>query len=224
MNRRPGLLGSAVALAVMLAASAWAWQQLPADASVPVHWGPDGSPDRYGGKVLGLLGLPAVAGGVALLLAVVPSLEPRAEHLARSQRAYTLTWVATMAFLAVVHLVAVVGAVGLDAPVTSLVVVAAGVLLAVIGVALRRVRSTYTFGIRTPWTLDSERAWERTHALGGVLLVVVGVATAVAGALAAPPVQVAVLVGGLAAVLLAVLVVSYLAWRADPDRRGDPGV
>ncbi|HEY8339817.1 MAG TPA: DUF1648 domain-containing protein [Egibacteraceae bacterium] len=224
MNRRPGLIGSAIALAVMLAASAWAWPQLPADARVPVHWGLDGTPDRYGGKVLGLLGLPAIAIGVALLLAVVPAVEPRAGNLARSQRAYSVTWVATMAFLAVVHLAAVASAVGVDVPVTSAAVVAAGALLAVVGVALRRTRSTYTFGIRTPWTLDSDRAWARTHAVGSVLFVALGVATAVAGLLSAPRVQVAVLLGGLAAVLLALLAVSYVTWRTDPDRRSDGGV
>jgi uncharacterized membrane protein len=42
-----------------------------------------------------------------------------------------------------------------------------GGLLAVIGNYFQALRPNYFIGIRTPWTLQSEQVWKKTHKLGG---------------------------------------------------------
>ena len=37
-----------------------------------------------------------------------------------------------------------------------------------------QIRSNFMMGIRTPWTLSSDLAWEKTHRLGGWLFMVAG--------------------------------------------------
>ena len=61
---------------------------------------------------------------------------------------------------------------------------ALGVLLAVLGNFMGKIRYNYVMGVRTPWTLASERVWDRTHRVVGPLFVLWGLAvlaSAVAG-------------------------------------------
>ena len=56
-----------------------------------------------------------------------------------------------------------------------------GLLLSVLGSLLGQVRPNWFFGIRTPWTLSSERSWTATHRLGRWVLLVMGLAIGLAG-------------------------------------------
>jgi uncharacterized membrane protein len=99
-----------------------------------------------------------------------------------------------------------------------------GGLFVAIGSVLGRVRSNFFFGIRTPWTLTSERSWEKTHRLGGWLFVAEGVLVA-AGALLRPgELWVTLLVGSIVAMLVVLTVYSYVVWRYEtkPPHKLDP--
>lgn len=71
-------------------------------------------------------------------------------------------------------------------------------------------------GIRTPWTLSSERSWERTHQLGARLFAGLGVLVALSAAL--PEVGVFLIPGGAGVVIVVLFVFSYVVWRDDPDK------
>jgi uncharacterized membrane protein len=93
-----------------------------------------------------------------------------------------------------------------------------GVLLAVIGNYLPRIRSNWFLGIRTPWTLSSERVWRDTHRIGGRAFVLGGVAMVLAGFVPgafarALSVSVVVAAAGIP------VVYSYLAWRREAAGR-----
>jgi uncharacterized membrane protein len=75
-------------------------------------------------------------------------------------------------------------------------------------------------GIRTPWTLTSDRSWARTHRLGGRLFVLEGLILVVAGLLGiGGPVQVGLIIAGVAIIVGVAFVYSYIVWRDDPERR-----
>jgi uncharacterized membrane protein len=220
MNRRPMILVSAVVIGVMLVASVWAWSSLPADAQVPIHWGPDGQPDGYAGKAIGLLLLPAIAAAVAAVFWVLPRIEPRRANLERSGKAYAATWIGVMLLLGGLHLLAISVAMGADLDLTRIVLMGTGALFIVIGNYLPKVRSNFLMGIRTPWTLTSDRSWTKTHRLGGRLFVLEGLILVVAGLLGiGGAVQVGLIIAGVAIIVGVAFVYSYLVWRDDPERR-----
>lgn len=220
MNRRPMILTSLAVLGVMLAASVVAWLQLPADAQVPTHWGPDGQPDGWADKTVGLFLLPAIAAAVTALFALIPGIEPRRENLARSGKAYGATWIAVMLLLCGLHLLAVSVALGAELDLTRIVMIGTGGMLIAIGNYLPKVRPNYMMGVRTPWTLASDRSWRRTHRLAGRLFVVAGLLIAALGLIG---IGGSLLVGTLLATVAVVIVItfaySYQEWKADPERR-----
>jgi uncharacterized membrane protein len=213
---------SAIVVVAMFALSAWAWGRIAGDR-IPVHWGINGQPDGYGGKFEGLLLVPLITVGIAVLFTVIPRIEPRRLHFAQSMGPFLAVWFAMLAFMAALHVAIVVSAFG--HPVDMSVVMGGGIgaLSIVIGAVLGRVRSNFLFGVRTPWTLSSERSWRLTHRLAGRLFVASGAATIVAALVALPTGWsalpfVALLAGDIGAALVAV-VYSYVVWRDDPDRQ-----
>ena len=43
------------------------------------------------------------------------------------------------------------------------------------GLMMRVAKRNFFIGIRTPWTLSSDRVWNQTHKVGGVLFIACGV-------------------------------------------------
>jgi uncharacterized membrane protein len=129
---------------------------------------------------------------------------------------------ATLLLMAAIHVAAVLSTVGVDVNVSSVSVVTLSVLLCVMGVALRRVRSSWLFGIRTPWTLTSERSWKRTHEVGSVVFLVVGIASLLVALAADPSVALWAQLGAIGVGVVGLVVYSYLVWRNDPHRTEPP--
>lgn len=219
MKTRPYLISAGLVVLGMLAVSAWAWPQIPDGAQVPIHWGIDGQPNGFAPKWQGLLMLPALTAGIALVLAFAPRVDPRAGNIQRSATAYWAIAVAALVLMVVVHVAAVLAATGRAVNIGMIVSLAVGGLFVVVGNFLGKTRSSWIFGIRTPWTLSSELAWTRTHRLGGYLFVLLGIAVILVAFVAPGGPDAFVLLGGLALVILTVVSYSYLVWRDDPDRQ-----
>jgi uncharacterized membrane protein len=49
-----------------------------------------------------------------------------------------------------------------------------GVLFIFIGVLMRKAKRNFFIGIRTPWTLSSDRVWDETHRIGAILFMASG--------------------------------------------------
>lgn len=220
MNRRPMILLSVAVVAAMLVLAAWAWAQLPADAQVPVHWGVDGRPDGFADKTVGLFLLPGIAALIAILLAVIPSIEPRRANLERSGKPYGATWIGVMLLLGVIHVLAVGVALGAELDVTRIMLIAAGALFVVIGNYLPKTRPNYLLGIRTPWTLTSDLSWTRTHRVGGRLFMLEGAILVASGLLdVGSGALLGLIIGGLALIVGIMFAYSYVVWKDDPARR-----
>lgn len=212
----------AVCVLLMLGASGYGWVQLPDDARIPTHWGVNGLPDQYSSKAFGLLLMPVIAGVLVPTLLMVLRFDPRKAHVAQSRRPITLIVMALLVFLTVIHLAMVAISLGQALSMNAVVLNGVGGLFMVLGYAMRSLHSNFLVGIRTPWTLSSERSWHKTHQLGSVLFIASGVLTVVLGWTAPAG---AAAIGLLVSILGSVVVLfaySYIVWRDDPERINGP--
>lgn len=219
MAFRRGLLWSGIIVVMMLTLSAYAWVVLPADVRIPTHWGMSGQPDAYGGKAEGLLLLPAITAGLALLLFFIVRIEPRQRHIRLSTKAYMAIWLAVLGLMAVIHAFAVATALGIALDINIVLPIALGVLFVIIGNYFGKLRSNYFAGIRTPWTLSSDLAWDQTHRFGGKLFVLIGIIFIFSTLFHDPVLFFYLLMGELLLVTVLLTVYSYFAWRGDPNKR-----
>ncbi|MEM7156858.1 MAG: SdpI family protein [Myxococcota bacterium] len=208
-----------VLTALMFGASVWAWPQVPADASIPVHWGFDLQPDRYGGRVEGLFMMPIVGLILSVVMALAPRFAPRRENLRRSRGAYDAIRVAVLAFITMLHGAVVLEATGHALSMSLVLPVSLGLLLVAIGNLMGKLRSNHFVGVRTPWTLSSDLSWDKTNRLAGRIFVGLGGAMMVAGLLGGSSTVLSTLLGGLVAMVVVVFVYSRHVWSRDPNRR-----
>lgn len=226
---RTGLIFSAAAVTVMAGASWWMEQNIPADvAQLPVHWGADGRPDRFLPRNEALQTywlLPGVAVVLSILLAILPSIDPLKANIHRSWRAYLTAWIGSMALLALVSvgvaLMTVRAATG-DADSDQFVrwvMAGMGMLFIFLGDAMPKTRPNFFVGVRTPWTLSSDLAWQKTHRLAGWLFVLAGF-WAIVAAFTLNGIALALAVTGPVLLATAVSAIySWMVWKDDPDKR-----
>jgi uncharacterized membrane protein len=219
MNLRRFYLLSAAALVVMVATGAWGLAQVGLHATVPTHWNVQGEVDGTGPAWFAFLMIPAITVAIVALMALIPRIEPRRENLRRSAPAYRTTSIAVVLLMTVVQVVVVTAGLGHDVPVGFLVGGGVGVLFVVLGNVMATVRSNFMFGVRTPWTLSSERSWDRTHRLVGRLFVVTGLLMIVIALTGIMWLVMAVMLVMLVVTLVGGYWYSYQQWRIDPDHR-----
>ena len=225
---RTGLIFTLGATAVMAAISLAASATFPETGNMPVHWGVDGSPDRWadrGTASLVLWSTPASALFAGLILTLAPLIDPRRTNLESGRRGYLAIWISVMILLVFVQggiaLQMMRGAGGEETNSSGMVrwiIAGAAALIVIVGNYLPKTRSSFFFGVRTPWTLSSDLAWERTHRLAGPLFMAAG-ALGLAGAFIFDGILLAVQLTvwvGIAAIVS--VVYSYFAWRSAPDR------
>lgn len=195
--------------------SAIVFVQIPEGVEVPLHWGIDGTPDRYGPAWQGLFMPPAVMAFVLGILSILKWIEPRQENLQKSMRARGGIALAVVLMMLVVQAGTISIALGNEVPMVRLVLFAVGLMLMVMGNFLGKTRSNFFIGIRTPWTLSSDEVWRRTHRLGGKLFMVAGAAmTAGAWVLAEANLKYLIVAGVVPASVIPV-VYSWWLWRQE---------
>lgn len=207
------------AVLVQLGLAAWAFGQTGLDATVPIHWGPDGQVNGYGPAWFAFLLSPVISLGMAVLLGLIPRIEPRKQNLALSASAYRQMGMAMMLLFTLVQAGICLAATGHDVPMALLIGMGVGLMFAVIGNVMGTVRSNYLFGVRTPWTLASDLSWDKTHRLAGRCFFIGGVVMIVLSLLGNPFLVFGGMMGFLVVVLPVVTIYSYRVWKGDPARR-----
>lgn len=201
-------------LSAMFALAAWTWHLAP--ARVPVHWGLDGRPDRFGGRFEGVFLQPLLALGTAVLLAFLPRLDPGRANYATFAGAYAFMRTLVLVVLAGVQVATTETIRGHAVDMMRIVPPMTGLLFIGFGNVLGKVRPNWFVGIRTPWTLSSKRSWSQTHRAGGWVFVGVGLLLTTLSVLRAPAWRVVVFAVSVVA-MLGLVVYSYLVWKDDPD-------
>lgn len=171
------------AVGLALVAAAWAasvliYPRLP--ATIPTHWDLHGKVDRYGPKGLSLFLLPAFMASFLVFFRLVPILSPRNFEVDSFRPTYLFLMVVSTAVFAYLHAVILLAtwqAVQKAAhPVDIGRAMFAGVFLflALVGNVLGKIRRNFYMGVRTPWTLASDRVWNDTHRLAAWTMVAGG--------------------------------------------------
>ena len=161
-----------VCFTLLVAFSVWAYPRLP--PRVPIHWGLDGRPDGWSTPLVATVVAPVILAGLGLLFTVLPRIDPRRESYIRHQRAYWQLVNGILIAVAGVQLLVVGSGLGWNVNVGMGVALLVGGLFVYLGILLPRMEANWFVGIRTPWTLSSDRVWRETHRVGAGGFIVLG--------------------------------------------------
>lgn len=202
-------------IAAMFVASAVAYPSAP--DTVPIHWGINGEANGWGGKLEGLFLLPLMTAGIYLLLLFLPKIDPKRVNYEKFGGVYRIIRTLLVVFMAGLHGVIIASIQGASIDVGMAVLVMVGLMLAVMGNYLGKLKPTWFVGIRTPWTLTSELSWNKTHRLGGKFFVIFGLLLFLAGIIGQEWLFIAAFSLFMVSILFLV-VYSYIVWKSDPNK------
>lgn len=171
---RTEIAGIAVIL-LSFAASLWFWPQMP--EKMATHWGMKGQVNGYMPKFWGLFFVPILQLVLGLFLWVIPRIDPLKANIVKFQKYYNGFIVVLLLFMLAVHLQVLLWNTGVKISPNRFIPVSLGILFFYIGILSQYSKPNWFVGIRTPWTLSSERVWEKTHKIGGKLFKMAGIIT-----------------------------------------------
>lgn len=168
----------------------------------PIHWNMQGEVDGYAGRLEAAFLFPllvSVTSAVFLTLPFIPSLRTSLEKSGKYYGRIVLVGVIALVGIQLAIMLQVFGK--FEAPRYAMLILAS--LFMVMGNWMGKIRRNKIVGIRTPWTLASDVVWERTHRVGGPLLVAMGLITGLSTILTHRPiVPLSIMFAGTTAILI----------------------
>jgi uncharacterized membrane protein len=149
------------------------WNRLP--EQMASHWNINDQVDGYMSRFWGVFMLPLISLGMFLLFLVIPNIDPLKANIAQFREAFNLFITLITGFMLYIHALTLLWSLGYTSfGMSRAMLPALGLLFIFIGSMLRKAKRNFFIGIRTPWTLSSDKVWDETHRLGAVLFMISG--------------------------------------------------
>ena len=185
--------------------------------TIPTHWGSEGEVNGTAPRLWGAFVIPMVLLFIAGLKRALPLIDPRGDNYSKFASGFDTIFLSVMALLLVMHFALLAAGLGYPVEMDRLAPLGVGALFVVLGNVMPRARPNWFIGVRTPWTLSSDRVWEKTNRVAGYVMVVAGIVVLILG-LTASRFAVTWMAPVIGVAALGLVVYSYVEWR----REGSP--
>lgn len=184
------------------------WKTIP--DIVPIHFNLHGVADDWGSKWIFILLTGVVQVPVYILMYFIPRLDPKKKIRANSKAFYVLRFGITFLLSSIscwiIYTTVNYSKVEFSMKIIPILISAFMILM---GNYLPTVKQNYFIGIRTPWTLENNEVWTKTHLNGGRAFFYAGIFCLLASILLPEILSVFIVVGGMLAVSVYSIVISY---------------
>jgi uncharacterized membrane protein len=141
------------------------WDRFP--EQVPTHFNIEGQPDDYSSKAFGLLLLPVVNIIMYFVFRFFPKIDPREGNYALFRPKYLTLGLFINLFMLYIFFLISFYALGHRPDLEKSIFYPLMGLMLVLSNYMGSIRNNYFIGIRTPWTLENEEVWKKTHRFAG---------------------------------------------------------
>lgn len=173
MKTRSAMATAIILLAGALIYTALVYSRLP--DKLPIHWNVRGIVDGWTEKRTALMMMPVTAAVLLALIPVLPAISPKSFNLDTSRLSYNYIMVVLIALMIYIHLMIIVAGMNVGLDTGKALMGGMYGFFALMGNTLGKVRRNMWMGVKTPWTLASDKVWDPTHRLAGKLMVLGGV-------------------------------------------------
>lgn len=145
--------------------------------TLPVHFGLNGTPDRYGSKTE-FLAAPLILMGMSvlvyLLMKFLPAIDPK-KYVKYGEPVFQKIGVGIVVLMAAISIGIMIAATTGVFKADRFVLPGVGLFFAFMGNLMHSIKPNYFAGLRTPWTLEDNDTWRATHRLAGKMWFVGGI-------------------------------------------------
>ncbi len=183
--------------------------------NVPLHYGADGSPDKYGppSELLNVLWMMLGIGIFSyFIFNNLDKIDPKSQAL-QSKKLINKIVFTVIAFIAIIGVYMVYSAhKGVS---LNFIFVLMGGLFAILGNFMNNIKPNYFIGIRTPWTLENADTWRETHRLAARLWTPMGIVLSLLAIILPNNIASPIFIGGLATMVLIPLIYSFIHFKQN---------
>lgn len=145
-------------------------------AQLPTHWDVAGFPTSFISRDFILYFGPGLALALYLVMLRLPHADPLRRNIAASGDAPFWIRLAVVTFILILYLFFLGAAVGAwPAKLNAVLTIDFSYLFFMFGQHLPQLKRNYFYGVRTPWTLESNHTWRKTHVMAGHVFILLSV-------------------------------------------------
>ena len=150
------------------------WDRLP--DQMASHWDANDQVNGYMSRFWSVFLVPLITTGLFLLFLAIPNIDPLKANIAQFRETFNLFILLFVGFMLYIYFLTLLWNLGYTGfNMSEAMLPALGMLFFFLGYLMRKSKRNFFIGIRTPWTLSSDRVWDETHRLGSILFMISGV-------------------------------------------------
>ena len=139
------------------------------------HWDAAGQVNGYMPKFWGLFLMPIISVIILGLFIAIPTIDPLAKNIKKFRKQFDMFVLLMIMFMLYIYLLTIGWNFGVRFGMTQALAPALALLFYYTGAMVEESKRNWFIGIRTPWTMSSDRVWNVTNRLGGKLMKAAGV-------------------------------------------------
>jgi len=143
-------------------------------SQVPSHWNAQGQIDGYASKNFVLFFYPLMAFGIYFLMLFLPRIDPLRKNYEKFKKPYYFLRLYLLLFFLALYLFNIAAAYGYKFDIRYFIIPLISLLFLGMGFIMPKLERNFFVGIRTPWTLQSDLVWQKTHKMAGAVFVLMG--------------------------------------------------
>jgi len=147
----------------------------PCIKQVPTHWNAAGEIDGWSSKVFASLFFPFLTIVIYLLMLFLPSIDPLKKNYQYFEKQYYFIRLVLVLFFARLFFFTFFSAMGYRPNIVYFMVPFFSIFFIILGAFMPKIKRNWFVGIRTPWTLQSDEVWIKTHKFAGKSIMAGGI-------------------------------------------------
>jgi len=131
-------------------------------ALIPTHWGVSGEIDAWGPNWVSLM-IPLITLGCYYLWKLIPAIAVFKKNIKGLGKWFNNFLTVLILFFLAIYFTTVINAFGYIFNIKFMIIPSLTLLFFYIASMLTKVKRNYFIGVKTPWTLSSDKSWKKTH-------------------------------------------------------------
>ena len=146
--------------------------------TIASHWDAQGQVNGYMPKSWGLFLVPSISIILFLFFILIPRIDPLKTNIKKFRKYFDNFVLLIIGLMLYLQIITILWNIGFMFDIIKLMSPALAVIFYYCGVLMENAKRNWFIGIRTPWTMSSEKVWNKTNKLGGKLFKLVGIVSA----------------------------------------------
>lgn len=143
------------------------FRQMP--AQMATHWGITGEPNGYSSRAVGTFAIPVLMAIMWIAFKAAPVIDPKRKNITSFQPAIDRFLLFIIMFLEYLYLITLAWNLGHRFDFLRFVLPVIALVYFAVADLLKEAKPNWTIGVRSPWTLSSEKVWNKTNKVASTL-------------------------------------------------------